>query len=180
MATNRTIRAQRLAQFYNKITPIRTDHGVHSLRSPDQKHTQTTHAPRPHRTCAKCQARSPNCHLTCPRTHDQSKKYITTLSPLLLQLFLPLSSFLHPLARLSQTVPFQTPIRTPHFVSHVTFLSTIILLLITTCRHGSPSSLSRTLTHYAYLLIFLSPISCTILRPIVADHSQAFLVFNLS
>ena len=43
-----------------------------------------------------------------------------------------------------------------------------------------PSPLSRTLTHYAYLLIFLSPMPCTILRPVVAGPSQAFLVFNLS
>ena len=111
--------------------------------------------------------------------------------------------------------------RIPVFVSHVTFLSTITLLFIITCRRDSPSSLSqtvlfkppfvlpisratspsfhyhtsllhhlptwfppsslsRTLTHYAYLLIFLSPISCTILRPVVAGLSQAFLVFNLS
>ena len=42
------------------------------------------------------------------------------------------------------------------------------------------SSLSRTLTHYAYLLVFLSPTSCTILRPVVAGLSQAFPVFNLS
>ena len=66
------------------------------------------------------------------------------------------------------------------FVNHVTFPSTITLLFVITCRRGSPSSLSRTLTHHAYLLIFLSPISCTILRPVVAGRSQAPIVFNLS
>jgi hypothetical protein len=59
-------------------------------------------------------------------------------------------------------------------------LSTITLRFFITCRRGFPSSLSRTLTHYAYPLIFLSPVSCTILRPVVADLSQAFLVFKLS
>ena len=40
-----------------------------------------------------------------------------------------------------------------HFVDHVTFPSTVTLLFIITYRRGSSSSLSRTLTHYAYLLI---------------------------
>jgi hypothetical protein len=44
----------------------------------------------------------------------------------------------------------------------------------------SPSSLSRTLTHYVYLLISLSPMSCTILRLVMAGLSQAPFVFNLS
>jgi hypothetical protein len=45
---------------------------------------------------------------------------------------------------------------------------------------ASPSSLSWTMTHCTYLLIFLSPISCTALRLVAAGLSQAFLVFNLS
>ena len=72
------------------------------------------------------------------------------------------------------------PVHTPRFVSHVTSLSIVILLFIITCRRGSPSSLSRTMTHHAYLLIFLSPMPCTILRPVVAGPSQAFSVFNRS
>ena len=38
-------------------------------------------------------------------------------------------------------------------ISHVTFPSTITLLFVIICRRGSSSSLSQTLTHYAYLLI---------------------------
>ena len=45
------------------------------------------------------------------------------------------------------------PVRIPCFISHVTFPSTVTLLFIITCRRGSSSSLSRTLTHYAYPLI---------------------------
>ena len=45
------------------------------------------------------------------------------------------------------------PACVPCFVSHVTFPFTVTLLFIITCRRGSSSSLSRTLTHYAYLLI---------------------------
>ena len=41
----------------------------------------------------------------------------------------------------------------PCLINHVTFSSTVTLLFIITCRRGSSSSLSRTLTHYAYLLI---------------------------
>ena len=47
----------------------------------------------------------------------------------------------------SQSCPYS------RFVNHVTFPSIVILLFIITCRRGSSSSLSRTLTHYAYLLI---------------------------
>ena len=50
-------------------------------------------------------------------------------------------------------LPSLYPIHVPRFVSHITFLSTVILLFIITCRCGPSSSLSQTLTHYAYLLI---------------------------
>ena len=56
-------------------------------------------------------------------------------------------------------------------------------LSIITCRRGSSSSLSRTLTHYAYLLIFLSPMPCTIFRPVVAgcyDFSSLYPLERLS
>ena len=59
-------------------------------------------------------------------------------------------------------------------------LFTVTLLFVITCRRSLAPSLSRTLTHYAHLLTFLSPISCTILKPVVAGLSQAFLVFNPS
>ena len=79
---------------------------------------------------------------------------------------------------------FELPSRIPFvfFASSATSpsSSTITLLSFITCRRGSPSSLSWTLTHYAYRLIFLSPISCTVLRLVVVGLSQAFLVFNLS
>ena len=48
---------------------------------------------------------------------------------------------------------FQDPARVPHFISHIIFPFTVTLLFIITCRRGSSSPLSRTLTHYAYLLI---------------------------
>ena len=54
---------------------------------------------------------------------------------------------------LLQTVFSKNPIHVPCFISHVTFLSTVTLLFIITCRRGSSLSLSRTLTHYAYPLI---------------------------
>ena len=88
-------------------------------------------------------------------------------------------SSLYPFSRLSQTVLSKPllilPFRQPRYP-----LPTITLRFLITCQRGSPSSLSRTLTYYAYLLIFLSPISCAILRPVVAGLSQAFRVFNLS
>ena len=93
----------------------------------------------------------------------------------LLRLFLPL-----PFHMPIPDCLLSFPIRISRFVSHVTFLSTITLLVIITCRRGPRPSLSRTLTHYAYLLIFLSPMSHTVLEPIVAGLSQALLVFNLS
>ena len=93
----------------------------------------------------------------------------------LLRLFLPFPfsrTYLGPsLPNPHSHFPFRQPRHLP---------STITLRFFITCRRGSPSSLSRTLTHYAYLLIFLSPISCTILRPVVAGLSQALRVFNLS
>ena len=49
--------------------------------------------------------------------------------------------------------PSRSPIRVPSSVSHVTFPFTVTLLSVITCQRGSSSSLSRTLTHYAYLLI---------------------------
>ena len=89
------------------------------------------------------------------------------------------SSLYHPICLL-RTV-FSTPRSRPRFVSHVTFP----FRCHTSLRHHlptwlPPSSLSRTLTHYAYLLIILSPISHTILRPVVAGLSQAPFVFNHS
>ena len=83
MATNCTIRAQRLAQFNNEIAPIRTNHGVYPSRSPDQIDNKSTNVTRSHRTRTACQTTSSNCHSTRPRTHDQGEKHITTVSPLL-------------------------------------------------------------------------------------------------
>ena len=65
----------------------------------------------------------------------------------MLRLLLPLA-FPTPIA---DCIP--NPVHIPHFINHVTFPSTVTLLPIITCRHGPSSSLSRTLTHYAYLLI---------------------------
>ena len=87
-------------------------------------------------------------------------------------LFAPSRAYLEP--SFFQTL-VELPFRQPHHL-----LSTFTLRFFITCRRGSPPSSSRTLTHYAYLLISLSPMSCTILRPVVAGLSQAFLVFNLS
>ena len=83
VATNRTIRAQCLAQLNDETTPIRTNHGVYSSRSPDQIDNKSTNVTRPHRTRTACQTTSSNCHSTRPRTHDQGEKYITTVPPLL-------------------------------------------------------------------------------------------------
>ena len=83
MATNHTICAQRLAQFYDEVTPIRADHGIHPSRPSNQKFTKITNTSGSYRTRATNQTTSSNHHLTRPRTHDQSKKYITTLPPLL-------------------------------------------------------------------------------------------------
>jgi hypothetical protein len=57
-----------------------------------------------------------------------------------------------PLICLLQTIPF-VPHACSRFASHVTLPSVATLLSIIICRHGSPSSLSWTLTHYAYFLI---------------------------
>ena len=83
MATNRTIRAQRLAQFHDEVTPIQADHGIHPSRPPNQKLTKVTNTSRSYRTHATNQTTSSNRHSTRPRTHDQSEKYVTTLPPLL-------------------------------------------------------------------------------------------------
>ena len=69
------------------------------------------------------------------------------LGSCLLRLFL-LSS---PICLL-QTI-FLRSVHISTLASHVTFPFTITLLFIITCRRGSSSSLSRTLTHYAYPLI---------------------------
>ena len=82
MATYRTIRAQRLAQFNNETTPIRTNHGVYPPCSPDQINNEIANVARSHRPCTARQTTSSNRHLTCPRTHDQGKKHITTVLPL--------------------------------------------------------------------------------------------------
>ena len=89
-------------------------------------------------------------------------------------------SSLYPLYTPISDCPFPNPHSYSTFRQPRHLLPTITLHFFITCRRGSPSLLSRTLTHYAYLLIFLSPISCTIPRPVVAGLSQAFLVFNLS
>ena len=90
----------------------------------------------------------------------------------MLRLFLPLSSH----TPISDGIPICVPVSStmsPSFpLSRFSSSSLADVVPL--------SSLSRILTHYAYLLIFLSPISCTILRPIVAGPSQAFLVFNPS
>ena len=96
-------------------------------------------------------------------------------SGILLRLFLPLSLYVSISDRPFQNPYLHSPFRQPRHL-----LSTVTLCFSITCRRGSPSPLSRTLTHYAYFLIFLSPTPCTIPGSVVAGLSQAFLVFNLS
>ena len=86
---------------------------------------------------------------------------------------------IYPLARLSRTIPSKSPFTFP--VSSTTSPSLPLSHFSSSLANVVPlPPLSRTLTHHAYLLIFLSPISCTIRRPIVVGLPQAFLVFNLS
>ena len=63
--------------------------------------------------------------------------------------FSTLFPFTVPISDYLPEAPFIFPIP----LSHVTFPFTVTLLLVITCRRDSPSSLSRTLTHYAYLFI---------------------------
>ena len=93
--------------------------------------------------------------------HLQSYIFVTTF---------PSLSLPHAYYRLPSLIPFTFPFSSATSPS----LSLSHFFSVITCRRGSPSSLSRTLTHYAYLLISLYPILCTNtkllrLKPLTTD-----------